>query len=177
MILKGNLVTLRPITKDDLKYVYHWINDPEVQYYSQEEYPFYFSNWAVRCIYKDATKGKMIIFIIENEMKEPIGEIWVHPIDFIRKTAELVIIIGKRENRGRGYGKDTINTIKEFCSKNLRLDSLYLKVFIFNKQAINCYKSCGFKVAGKIPCKVARYGILYDELVMEVSLNNYSFDI
>lgn len=169
MVIRGSLTNLRPIKRSDLKYIQSWINDPEVQYYAQEEYPFYYSPWMVKYIYRDGINGRRMIFMIEDKNGNVIGELWLYPIDFKRKVAELVITIGKKELRGIGYGRDVINTAKKYCFGELGLESIYLKVFSFNSRAINCYKSCGFKAIGRIPQKVVRYGIKYDEIVMEVT--------
>jgi RimJ/RimL family protein N-acetyltransferase len=158
---------MRPIKKCDLKYIQSWINDPEVQFFAQEEYPYYFNAWLVRYIYSDGLDGKKMIFMVEDKKGNIIGEIWLYPIDYTKKSAELVITIGRKELRGKGYGRDVINTIKRYCFEELKLDSIYLKVFAFNTRAIRCYKSCGFNVIGRIPQKVIRNGIRYDELVME----------
>jgi RimJ/RimL family protein N-acetyltransferase len=167
-MLEGKLVNLRPIEKRDLKYIKEWINDYEVQYYSQEQFPFYFNNWIIRNIYKDGIKGKKPIFIIEDKHSNVIGELWLESMNRNRGTTELVIIIGRNEYRSKGYGRDAINTIREFCFERLGLESIYLKVFSFNERAINCYKSCGFRIIGRGDKKVVRYGVQYDELVMEL---------
>lgn len=167
MFIQGSMTNLRPIRKGDLKYIQSWINDPEVQYFAQEEYPYYFNQWLIRYIYNDGINGKRMIFIIEDKKGNVIGELWLYPIDYVKKVAELVITIGRKELRGKGYGKDVINTIKRYCFEELKLDSIYLKVFSFNTRAIRCYKACGFNTIGRIPHKVVRNGMKYDELVME----------
>lgn len=168
MVIQGSLTKLRPIRKNDLKHIQGWINDAEVQYYAQEEFPFYFNTWLIKYIYNDGINGKRKIFMIEDNKDNVIGELWLFPIDFTKKTTELVITIGRKELRGIGYGKDVINTIKKYCFNELLLERIYLKVFSFNVRAINCYKSCGFRISGKIPLKVSRYGVKYDELIMEL---------
>lgn len=174
-MLEGNLTRLRLIEKDDLKYIREWINDPEVQYYSQEQYPSFFDYWMVKAIYSDGIKRKIYIFIIEDKQKNIIGELWINALDRKRRTAELIIVIGRREFRSRGYGRDAIETIKKFCFDELSLKSIYLKVFEFNTRAINCYKACGFKIIGKGNRKVIRAGIEYNELIMGVLKNSSVF--
>lgn len=171
-MLEGSLTTLRLIEKSDLKYIREWINDAEVQYYSQEQYPCFFDYWMVKAIYNDGIRRKKYIFIIEDKQKNIIGELWLNALDREKKTAELIIVIGTKEFRSRGYGRDAINTIKRFCFEDLGLKSIYLKVFEFNTRAINCYKSCGFRIIGRGKRKVIRSGIEYDELIMEVMKNN-----
>lgn len=171
-MLEGKFTRLRLIEKSDLKYIKEWINDPEVQYYSQEQYPCHFDYWMVKAIYNDGIRRKKYIFIIEDELRHIIGELWLNALDREKKTAELIIVIGRDESRGRGYGKDAIETVKKFCFDHLGLKSIYLKVFEFNTRAINCYKSCGFKIIGKGIRKVLRSGIEYDELIMEVIKNS-----
>ena len=172
-MLEGKYVNMRPIMKSDLKYIKEWINDLEVQYYSQEKYPSYFDSWTIKNIYSDGIRGYKPIFIIEDKSGDVIGELWLDSLDMIRGSAELVIVIGKSLYRGIGYGKDAINTIKGYCFNVLGLESLYLKVFSFNLRGINCYKACGFKVKGRGPGRVIRYGAEYDELVMEVRRSDH----
>jgi len=167
-MIDGKLVNLRLIRKDDLKHIQQWINDLEVQYYSQENYPVYFNAALVKKIYSEGINRRRYIFMIEDKNGEVVGELWLYPIDLSRKVAELVIIIGKKDARGKGYGKDAINTIKEYAFKTLGLNSIYLKVFAFNIRAIKCYKACGFNVVGRNSKKVVRFGVKYDELIMEV---------
>lgn len=171
-MLEGNVTNLRLIEKGDLKYIKEWINDSEVQYYSQEQYPCFFDYWMVKAIYSDGIRRKKYIFIIEDKQGNIIGELWLNALDRERRTAELIIVIGRSESRGRGYGRDAIETVKKFCFNQLGLISVYLKVFAFNSRAINCYRSCGFKIIGKSKRKVSRYGVEYDELIMEVKKNN-----
>lgn len=171
MLIQGSLTNLRPIRKGDLKYIESWINDPEVQYYAQEEYPFYFNSWLVRYIYNEGIKGNRLIFMIEDKEGNVIGELWLYPIDYNKKVSELVITIGRKNLRGKGYGKDVIDAVKKYCFEQLGINSIFLKVFSFNTRAINCYKSCGFKVIGRVPKKIIRYGMRYDELVMELRKN------
>jgi len=170
-MLEGRIVNLRLIKKSDLKYIQSWINDLEVQYYSQEEYPLYFNSFVIKRIYDEGLKGKRYIFIIEDKSGRVIGELWLYPIDLNKKITELVIVIGRKDYRSKGCGRDAINTIKEFCFNGLKLEVIYLKVFSFNMRAINCYKYCGFKIIGTSPKKVSRFGVEYDELIMEVKRN------
>lgn len=167
-MLEGKLVNLRLIRKSDLNHIQRWINDPEVQYYSQEEYPFYFDSLLIKKIYSEGIRGRRYILIMEDKAGNVIGELWLYPMDMIKKITELVIIVGRGDLRGKGYGKDAINTVKKFCFENLKLESIYLKVFSFNTRAINCYLACGFNIIGKSPRKVKRNGVEYDELVMEL---------
>ncbi|MDI6618221.1 MAG: GNAT family protein [Clostridiales bacterium] len=168
MVIKGEITNLRSIRKSDLNYIQKWINDLEVQFYAQEEYPFFYDPWFIKYMYNDGIKGKRLIFMIEDKDGDVIGELWLFPMDYIKKTTELVITIGKKELRGIGYGKDAINTAKKFCFNHLRFNSIYLKVFSFNIRAIRCYKSCGFKIVGIIRDRVIRNGMKYDEFVMEL---------
>ncbi|KPU45288.1 putative acetyltransferase YhhY [Oxobacter pfennigii] len=167
-MLKGKLVNIRWIKNSDLKYIFEWINDPEIQFFAQEDYPITFNQWHVRRIYSDGIKGKRYVFIIEDKTGYVIGELWLYPIDLRKKMAELVIVIGRKNFHGRGYGKDAINTIKKYCFEKLKLEAIYLKVFSFNRKAINCYLSCGFKTIGKGVKKVLRGDRYFEELIMEL---------
>lgn len=169
MYIEGQQTILRQITFNDLKHIQGWINDLEVQYYAQEEFPLYFNYYDIKKIYQDGINGKKIIFIIEDKNNIPIGELWLFPIDIPKKVCELIITIGSKDYRSKGYGMDAILSAKKICFEILKLNKIYLKVFSFNIRAIKCYKKCGFKVIGNLKRKVSRYGVKYNIILMELS--------
>lgn len=48
------------------------------------------------------------------------------------------------------------------------MNNIYLKVYSYNKPAINCYKKIGFKEAGKLREAKIIAGIKYDEIYMDI---------
>jgi len=87
---------------------------------------------------------------VDLEREELIGNIGFVNLDLINKVGELGIFIGNKDYWGKGYGMEAIQLLLDFGFNMLNLHNVYLRVFSFNKPAINCYKKIGFKEVGRI---------------------------
>ncbi|MCR5786612.1 MAG: ribosomal protein S18-alanine N-acetyltransferase [Acholeplasmatales bacterium] len=59
--------------------------------------------------------------------------------------AEILNFFVVKENRGRGYGKELLESVISAAKEN-KCQSIYLEVNSNNIQAISLYKSCGFEI-------------------------------
>ncbi len=50
---------------------------------------------------------------------------------------------------GKGYGKDIMNLLIEECKKRFPDNPIALEVRIFNKRAVKCYQTVGFRIKDK----------------------------
>ena len=69
--------------------------------------------------------------VIKLENDEMIGTVGLEHINQINKSATLGIMIGEKENRGKGYGEEAINLLLDygFNYLNLNNNQLYCKIF------------------------------------------------
>ncbi|MFT3702536.1 MAG: GNAT family protein [Agriterribacter sp.] len=56
------------------------------------------------------------------------------------------LIIGDKDNRGKGIGEKVINKLLYFSFNNLHALIVELNVFDWNTAGIRCYKKCGFVI-------------------------------
>lgn len=75
-----------------------------------------------------------------------IGHLTIRFIDDARKIARLGFVIVDDTKRGRGYGKQLVSSALKYAFDELKADKVTLGVFENNTPAINCYRSCGFKI-------------------------------
>jgi len=64
------------------------------------------------------------------------------------ETREAVVgrfLIGEETNRGRGIGKKALNELVRIGFHQFGLETIKLNVYEFNRQAIKCYESVGFR--------------------------------
>ena len=54
------------------------------------------------------------------------------------------------QNKGKGYGRQCLQMIKEYCFNTLRFHRLWLDVFEDNNKAIGLYQSEGFQIEGRL---------------------------
>jgi RimJ/RimL family protein N-acetyltransferase len=109
-------------------------------------------------------------FTIYDEMK-PIGFMGFSNIDKINKKAEIFIMIGDDNYRGRGYGKDSLKYLLDYGFKKLGMKKIYLGVYKENNSAISCYKSVGFKIEGVFKKDAFFNGRYHDSIMMAIFSN------
>ena len=73
-----------------------------------------------------------------------IGTIKVEPIDLVKESAWLGIMIGDLTSRGKGYGKESLSAVLDFLFCSLALKEVFLGVDLDNFVAISLYRKLGF---------------------------------
>jgi RimJ/RimL family protein N-acetyltransferase len=89
-----------------------------------------------------------IYFIIESlKNNEFIGYLSLKKINHVHRTAEFGIYV-LEIFRGRGYAKEAINLVLEYCKSILNLRKIKLSVLENNIGAVKLYESLGFMNEG-----------------------------
>lgn len=152
-MLKSSSISLKPLTIEDVELIYQWKNDISlVNLLMAKPIPVTLDEtkeWLNKAL-KD--KSQIILGIRTNQTISNeellVGIIRLMFIDWINRKSELGIYIGNEKYRGIGIGKTAINLILEYAFCFLNLHKVYLQVSESNKNAIDMYKSLGFKVEG-----------------------------
>ena len=106
--------------------------------------------------------------IVLKETDKLIGNCGFVDINHLHQKGEVGLFIGEEENRSKGYGTEALSLLVEYGFNYLNLKNIMLKVFSFNKRAINSYEKIGFKVFGKRTEVYYLNGKWYDEYFMEI---------
>jgi RimJ/RimL family protein N-acetyltransferase len=77
-----------------------------------------------------------------------IGDMELDHICWSKREAELRIRIGEKEFWGKGFGSEALHLILNHIFYTKNFYRIYLRVYSFNKRAINCYLKNGFKPIG-----------------------------
>jgi RimJ/RimL family protein N-acetyltransferase len=170
--LKGLRVVLRPLEMDDIHKLLQWVNDPEVRRHlgrvlpvSEEQERAWLSQQG-----QDATQ--VVLGIQDEKSGKLIGNTGLHGINWIDRTAEWGILIGEKEQQGRGYGTEACLVMLDYAFNTLYLHTVQLRVHADNARGIRCYERVGFRRAGTLRQAVFREGRhqdahLYDMLRTE----------
>jgi RimJ/RimL family protein N-acetyltransferase len=162
----GERIYLSPLNVEDyLKYT-EWINDLEVSI-ALFEMKTPITAQGERQIIEDLSKENVFAIVV-NEIDKLIGNVGLHNINWISRTAELGILIGDKFYWGQGYGKEAIELILDYAFNMLNLHSVYLKVYGYNTNAIKCYEKVGFKYAGRLREAIEVAGERYDVIYMDI---------
>lgn len=88
------------------------------------------------------------IFAIKTREGEYVGNVELRDIDLRVGKAEIGILIGDPDARGKGYGSQSIRLLSRFALQEMRLHRLYAKILEANRPAQNAFARCGYKLEG-----------------------------
>lgn len=73
-----------------------------------------------------------------------IGATGFHAVDWRNRSAELGIVIGRRDLQGQGHGTDAVRVLCRWGFEELNLNRIQLRVYEDNARGIACYERLGF---------------------------------
>lgn len=142
---------LRELEKRDLTKINSWRNNSEL--IAMLGAPFRYINLDVDIRwYEDymINRGNAVrCAVIEEGRDEIIGLVSLTSIDYINQSAELHIMIGECQDRGKGAGTFAVKAILDHAFWNMNLQRVGLSVLESNKPAIHLYEKCGFVYEGR----------------------------
>lgn len=163
-MLKGSKTFIRAIEMEDARILSAWLNDRETNAFLDIIYPLskrYCDNFTL-----EGEEHNKRLFIIDNEDRKPIGLIVIDKIKWEYRNCEIGIVIYDKNYRGRGYGKDALETALKFIFDDLNMHLVYLNVVDENEAAVNLYKKFGFKIEGILRDRYYKNGRYYNIIVM-----------
>lgn len=150
MKLEGKKVYLKPFTKKYAADWVRWTQDEEVTRYSvMRPYTLEEELKYLEDLKKDTNPDLTLsIFLKEND--KIIGNCGIHyNHKYTLGKIGVGLIIGEKDEWGKGYGTDTIKTLLKYIKENMDTSEVFLSVDIPNVAAIRCYEKCGFKIYKK----------------------------
>ena len=90
--------------------------------------------------------------------------------DFVDgKSAELSIVIGEADARGRGLGREAMELMLDYGFSELALERIWLIVRADNKVAVGLFECLGFATLEVLEDAVVVDDVPYDKLRMELA--------
>jgi UDP-4-amino-4,6-dideoxy-N-acetyl-beta-L-altrosamine N-acetyltransferase len=173
---EGRNVRLRPLQLSDKERSIIWRNDPEIRDRALS-YRFPVTdamedNWYTKMMTgDDSTK---VYFSIENkDDNKHIGFIHLYDIDYISSTCYFGIIIGERDQHGKGKSVDAMHIMFRYAFNYLNLRKINLEVASFNHKAFRIYKKFGFVEEGVLRQQIFMCGNYYDKITMGLFKEEY----
>lgn len=167
---------LREIEERDIPVINTWRNDPEL--ISNLGAPFRYINMNVDknwfASYMNNRSTQVRCAIVDDEKDNILGLVSLVSIDQLNGCAEFHIMIGLKENQGKGIGTFAVNEMLRHAFFNLNLHRIELTVVEDNKRARRLYEKCGFikegtkrksKYKNGVFINMDSYSILKEEFV------------
>ncbi|MCL2197482.1 MAG: GNAT family N-acetyltransferase [Defluviitaleaceae bacterium] len=171
--VEGEKVYLSPICTDDVDIFMSWVNEPEMAWFTT-----FYSQVISRVQEKDIVENKLAVdgsmfSIVTQEDDRVIGNCNFFKIDALNRAAEVGIIIGEKDCRGKGYGSEALRLLLKFGFENRNYNNISLHVYSFNERAIACYEKVGFKRNGICRQAIIRGNKKYDLYYMDILAEEY----
>jgi RimJ/RimL family protein N-acetyltransferase len=144
-MLRGEIVTLRPVQESDLPIMRRWFDDPETMKFWGNPRPF-----ITEQAFEQDLNGRFSrfeeagYFTIVEPAGQPVGRIDYEDVDERSRSASLGILIGEADARGKRYGSDAIKTLLLHLFRDRNLHRVDLTVLARNERAIRAYRRIGF---------------------------------
>jgi RimJ/RimL family protein N-acetyltransferase len=90
--------------------------------------------------------NRRMYLVFARDDLQLIGRLGIFTIDWIRRDAELGLVIGEREYQNRGYGRDAVRALIKHLFSSSSLDKLYLYTFAENMRAQRAFAAVGFRI-------------------------------
>ncbi|SFK37192.1 Protein N-acetyltransferase, RimJ/RimL family [Halobacillus dabanensis] len=182
-MLKGNLFELRPVSREDLPYLFKWANDEELATLGhgsasayQNNNPledieaFYEKNLTAQPLWENGR----VFMVYTVSTGVPIGKCHYGSLNPVVRSAEVGISIGEREYWGQGYGHDILNTLLKHLFYTLNLERVQLDTWSGNSQALRLYEKVGFRVEGRLRKNEYVQGAHYDTVLMGILRSEFA---
>jgi len=168
-VIVGKRVRLRPIRREDVPVLLRWMNDSELMRLWARPVPLVTEQELLRDLEGRFSRFDVAgYFMIEREDGAPIGRIDFEGLDERTRSAEVMLLIGEAESRGRGYGTDALITLLGYLFRQRNLHRVWLGVLDWNAPAIRSYEKVGFTVEGRLREDLYFDGRYHDQLVMSI---------
>jgi UDP-4-amino-4,6-dideoxy-N-acetyl-beta-L-altrosamine N-acetyltransferase len=166
-MLYGQATRLRRIEREDIPTFVRWFSDPEVREFLLLNRPISMAE-EQQWFEEQLRSRDSEVFAIETTEGVHIGNIGLHDIDWLHRSAEMGIVIGEKQCWSQGYGSDATRVLLRFAFDEMNLHRVQLTVYEDNARAIRAYGKCGFRQEGRLRDAIFRKGRYYDMLLMSV---------
>ncbi|MES5864064.1 spermidine acetyltransferase [Bacillus wiedmannii] len=138
---------LRPLEREDLKFVHELNNNAHIMsYWFEEPYEAFVELQDLYDKHIHDQSERRFILEKDNEM---VGLVELVEIDYIHRRTEFQIIIDPNY-QGHGYAAEATRLAMDYAFSVLNMHKLYLVVDKENEKAVHVYKKVGFMVEGEL---------------------------
>ena len=174
--LKGDRIYLSPINTEDVEQYTQWLNDLDVTISLGNPGVIYGIEKEREAI-EQMIKGGTDFAIVTHDEDRLIGNCGLFSITERNRKATMGIMIGDKNYWDQGYGREAIELLLNYGFNILNLHNIMLSVYSFNKRAIKCYLTIGFKEIGKRREAYILGKRKYDEILMDMLADDFNHDI
>lgn len=148
--VEGEKIALGPLRRDLIPLYHAWITNPHTNRFLLAGNSAMTLDEEITW-YEGVTRRNDIALYTIYELPgfRPIGNVDLHGIDRVNRSAELGIMIGESDARGRGLGTEAVRLMCDIGFHILGLNSIHLVTFGWNFAGQKAYVKAGFREIGR----------------------------
>lgn len=148
--LTGKNINLRALEPEDIDVLFQIENNEFLWEISGTQTPFskdilqkYLENSA-----RDIYEVKQLRLVICDKQEAVLGLIDVFDFDPKNHKAGIGILIAEQEDRGKGYGKEALELLCDYCFNYLNLHQVFANIGEENRRSRRLFEAKGFQKVG-----------------------------
>ena len=173
MIIGNKIILSKPV-REDMPKLLEWRNNPNHRKYYREYRESNIEDqitWYENIMMKDPSWHHFVVKPINSN--KIIGVVFLNHIHPVYKTGEFGITLGDPEYRGKGYGRDMLETLIKYGFEELNLNRIWCEVYS-NNDSMHLYRKIGFKDEGVLRQHVFKNGEYLDSYVLGMLKTEYN---
>lgn len=171
--MESKNIIIRPSVFGDCKQFAKWETKFAVTEFFSINCDRDYEEVVVEFVERMADKTKLQ-FTICDKQENLLGRIYISNLSKEYDSLDITrIYIGDPNERGKGYGKEALKLMLDYCFINLHMERVSLDYFEGNKVASALYESMGFKHEGLARNACKKDGKYYDLNLMSILRSEY----
>ena len=161
--LAGSRIFLRPLEREDLiGNMRRWANDPEITgFMSMGTFPntvegleyeyaqLVADRHTAGLLQNPQSPSNLVFAVITRDGNQHVGNVGLYSLNWIMRTAEVRVLLGEKEFRGRGYAGEAYRLVIEYAFDRLNMRRLHAGARVDNVASIVVLKKLGFVEEGR----------------------------
>lgn len=175
-MLKGKLVGLAAVEKEDLKQLRDWRNNPEFRKHFREYRELNMSHqeaWFNEKVMKDPTTVMFSIRRLKDDVL--LGCCGFVYVNWVHRHADLSLYIG-HDNAyidDKGYAEESCKLLFDYGFKELGLNKIWTETYEFDEKKKKLYKKLNLKQDGILRENYFFDGRYWDSIIISMLANSY----
>ena len=171
IFIQGDGIYLRALTETDLEgNWYRWFNDLEV---TRSQDKGYLPNTPEKQRqYHENIKDSdsdVVLAIVDMDTHQHIGNVGLHHINWIHRSAALGIVIGEKSSWGKGFGRQAWRMITRHGFETLNLNKITATTLEGNERSLACARASGYEIEGTQKEQMYKAGMFRDLILVGIT--------
>jgi RimJ/RimL family protein N-acetyltransferase len=163
---------IKPHTLNNIGTLNAWENDPDLLFYNDDQpddrQPDSLDETRqfIERVSQSHTDRKIVHYAIHLKDDDRfIGYGMMAFIDRYNRRCKLGITIGDKQQWGKGFAREVLAAVMDYCFTELGMNRIEAEVYAFNERSIRLFEGLGFQREGTMRQSVWKKGVYEDELI------------